>query len=80
MSDREHRIRQRAYHFWEQEGRPDGRAHAHWVMAAERVTIEDDQMDMSTAIVSAVTRSKPSRKTKSQLRGANVPAGQLIRN
>ncbi len=37
------RIRKRAYDIWEQEGRPDGRAEAHWDMAAELVAIEDNQ-------------------------------------
>ncbi|MEA2933373.1 MAG: hypothetical protein QOD74_19 [Variibacter sp.] len=37
------RIRTRAYHMWEQEGRPEGRADAHWDMAAELTAIEDNQ-------------------------------------
>jgi Protein of unknown function (DUF2934) len=80
MSDREHRIRQRAYHFWEQEGCPDGRAHAHWMLAAEQVAIEDGQMHMSTAVAPAVIGSKRSRKTKPQNQRANVSARRLIRN
>jgi hypothetical protein len=28
--DLEQRIRERAYHMWEREGRPAGRAEAHW--------------------------------------------------
>ena len=48
MNDREERerlerIRQRAYRMWEEEGRPDGRAEAHWDMATELVAIEDNQ-------------------------------------
>jgi hypothetical protein len=37
------RIRVRAYHLWEQEGRPEGRADAHWDQATELVAIEDNQ-------------------------------------
>lgn len=45
--DNEHdlaeRIRVRAYHLWEQQGRPEGRADAHWDQATELVAIEDNQ-------------------------------------
>jgi hypothetical protein len=33
IDDLEHRIRERAHSIWEQEGRPAGRAEAHWAMA-----------------------------------------------
>ena len=41
MDDREHRIRQRAHRLWEEEGRPDGRAEAHWFQAKEIVAVEE---------------------------------------
>ena len=31
--DQERRIRLRAYEIWEREGRPDGRADEHWLLA-----------------------------------------------
>jgi len=34
--NREHTIRETAYFIWEQEGRPDGRAHDHWLRAMEQ--------------------------------------------
>ena len=37
----EERIRAKAYMIWEKEGRPDGRALAHWIMASEIVDSED---------------------------------------
>jgi hypothetical protein len=37
------RIRARAQHIWEREGKPDGRAEAHWEMAREEIAIEDNQ-------------------------------------
>ena len=40
---REQRIRDRAYHLWEQEGRPAGREDIHWDQATELVAIEDNQ-------------------------------------
>lgn len=41
--DLQERIRTRAYRLWEQEGRPQGRADAHWDMAAELTAIEENQ-------------------------------------
>jgi hypothetical protein len=38
--DREERIRAIAYALWEEEGRPDGRAEAHWLRATELVDAE----------------------------------------
>lgn len=34
----ETRIRERAHGIWESEGRPDGRAEAHWLMATAELT------------------------------------------
>jgi hypothetical protein len=39
----EDRIRARARHIWEREGKPDGRADIHWEMAREEIAIEDNQ-------------------------------------
>jgi hypothetical protein len=44
-SEREARIRERAYRLWLEEGRPEGRAEAHWDMASELVAIEENQRD-----------------------------------
>lgn len=38
--DREQRIRNIAYTIWEEEGRPDGCAEAHWLRACELVDAE----------------------------------------
>ncbi len=37
----EHRVRERAYRIWLDEGRPEGRADLHWEMASELVAIEE---------------------------------------
>jgi hypothetical protein len=37
MTDREEKIRERAHHIWEEEGRPEGRAADHWHRAAREV-------------------------------------------
>ncbi len=42
MTNLEHRIRERAYQIWLDEGQPEGRAEAHWEMARELIAIEDN--------------------------------------
>lgn len=37
MTDREHKIRQRAYGIWEEEGHPHGREQEHWHRAVREV-------------------------------------------
>lgn len=36
----EDKIRERAHHIWEREGRPDGRSEDHWQMARSELAIE----------------------------------------
>jgi hypothetical protein len=38
---RDQRIRERAYHLWEEEGRPEGREAEYWERAEELVGMED---------------------------------------
>lgn len=38
----ERRVRQRAHEIWLQEGKPDGRAEAHWELAREEVATEEN--------------------------------------
>ena len=42
----EQRIRLRAYRIWEDEGRPEGKAEAHWDLAKIAVSLEDAQCEM----------------------------------
>ncbi len=39
----EHRIRQRAYEIWVEEGRPEGREAKHWARACQQVAAERGQ-------------------------------------
>ncbi len=39
-SDRERLVRERAYAIWEREGRPTGRAEAHWFQALRELQTE----------------------------------------
>lgn len=41
----EHRIRLRAYEIWEEEGRPDGRADEHWMMAKWQLEGAPDKVE-----------------------------------
>lgn len=41
-SEREDRIRERAYRLWQEEGCPEGRAETHWDKASELVAIEEN--------------------------------------
>jgi hypothetical protein len=52
---REQRIRERAYHLWEAEGKPHGRDVEYWERARELIDIED----------SAVSRKLPDPPTQS---------------
>ncbi|HUB13075.1 MAG TPA: DUF2934 domain-containing protein [Acetobacteraceae bacterium] len=40
--DREQRVRERAYHLWEADGKPHGRDVEYWQRARELVAIEDN--------------------------------------
>jgi hypothetical protein len=40
-TDYSQRIRERAYQIWDRDGRPEGRAHEHWVQAEQEIAEED---------------------------------------
>jgi len=46
MTDLEQRIRERAHRMWLDEGRPEGKAEAHWELARMAVAFEDAQPQM----------------------------------
>lgn len=82
-SDRERRIRERAYALWEAEGRPHGRDREHWHQAAEEIAAEEassgkrpgqDAGPVAPAASSGGTlRSRPARPRKTQT--PDRPAG-----
>lgn len=41
MIDDDERIRRKAHELWEAEGRPEGRAEAHWTEAREIIALQD---------------------------------------
>jgi hypothetical protein len=61
---REERIRTRAYHLWESEGRPHGRAAEFWERAAELVLMEE----------AGVTGQLPNP----QVQAGKIPARRII--
>ena len=42
-SERQRRIRERAYRIWQEDGEPEGRAAEHWDKVTELVAIEENQ-------------------------------------
>lgn len=69
--DLDARIRERAYHIWQQEGRPPGRSQVHWDMARELVAIEESQ--------SLATKPNPMTNglTRDPITGEPVDVGAL---
>ena len=49
ISDREERIRQRAYRLWEEAGQPEGAAQDHWERAAQDLDREDAEIQRAGA-------------------------------
>ena len=58
-SDREERIRQRAYKLWEEAGRPEGTAQEHWERAAQDLDREDGAIHRE-----GIAGEKPGVKSK----------------
>jgi hypothetical protein len=52
----EQQVRERAFHLWEQDGRPHGRADHHWLMA---------ERDIRTAVAQPEAKTAPARKAAS---------------
>jgi hypothetical protein len=60
-------VRERAYYFWEREGRPEGRAHEHWSRAVADRRPADPDCDFladQEAIVEGLPADLPAVLTK----------------
>jgi hypothetical protein len=55
--DREERIRRKAHQIWEEQGRPEGQAEAHWDMASELVAIEESQMSTTIPLKESIAKA-----------------------
>lgn len=63
MQDMEHTIRERAYHMWNDAGRPDGAADAFWLGAQREVLAQS-----LSQIASVTTPAKKKDKAKASSR------------
>ena len=67
----EDRIREKAYHLWVAEGRPEGREKDHWELARELVAIEDSQR--STLLPPPLDDGEPIEPVEAFENQADVP-------
>jgi DUF2934 family protein len=66
-SDREKRVRERAYQIWQREGEPHGRSDEHWAQAEAEIELEHElAADRAAAgqkpMTEAPLRSEPARR------------------
>ena len=60
-SDKDEKIRRRAYEIWQREGSPEGRSDEHWSQAARELEDEDGSSDESGAGLKVTTADDPTR-------------------
>ena len=63
MQDAEQAIRERAYHFWLADGRPNGNAESYW-FAAQREIVGKSLGSFAPVAAPEVGDKKPSKKAK----------------
>ena len=66
MDHREQRIRETAYHLWEEDGRPVGQAERHWEMARKIAEDAERQQAAPVVKVNGAQTSKKGSGTKSK--------------
>ena len=59
--DYQHRLRQRAYHLWEADGRPEGRSEEFWERARELIGMEESGRPAQLPNPAAAPNADPSR-------------------
>ncbi|MGH7036206.1 MAG: DUF2934 domain-containing protein [Stellaceae bacterium] len=64
----EDQIRERAYHLWEEEGRPEGRAEIHWTKARALIEGERSQLAASEETEDANRRDRHDESVDEQLK------------
>jgi Protein of unknown function (DUF2934) len=62
----EHRIRETAYHLWEQDGRPIGQDHRHWEMA-KRIAEDARLLSRKPAAGAAPRKKRAAAKTSAKV-------------
>jgi hypothetical protein len=66
MQDLEQAIRERAYHLWVADGRPEGNADVYWLSAQREI--------LTTSLSSTETPSSPSKHSASATKPVKRPA------
>jgi Protein of unknown function (DUF2934) len=64
MQNLEEAIRERAYHLWVADGRPDGNADTYWLSAQREIL--STSLDCSVAQVAESGVTEPAKKTKAR--------------
>ena len=82
-SDRDEKVRDRAYLIWEREGRPDGRRSEHWAQAEREIDNEADaRLAGAGAKVTPLddpTRAGGSAKAADEKPARTAPGGAELR-
>jgi len=67
--EREDRIRERAYHLWESDGQPHGRAVEFWERAAELVGMEDSGLtgQIENPLAAGIDPTAPTRVEEAEI-------------
>jgi Protein of unknown function (DUF2934) len=64
MQDLEHAIRERAYHLWIADGRPEGNADVYWLSAQREILMTSLNSPETAAGPTASATTKPVKKPK----------------
>jgi hypothetical protein len=74
MQDLEHAIRERAYHLWIADGRPEGNADVYWLSAQREILTTSlnstESMHSASATTKPVKKPRVARSGKSKSRAA----------
>ena len=75
--DSEHRIRERAYHLWETDGCPEGRAQAYWERAQSSINDKDSEERAPSTVAGKVPQADVAAEREIAERAGNQqkPAG-----
>jgi hypothetical protein len=78
--DRDHRIRERAYHLWEMDGKPHGRDIEYWERARELIGIEESTASglVTQAASASASRGQPRVEGATVQEDIGDPSDRLI--
>jgi hypothetical protein len=70
MQDLEHAIRERAYHLWIADGRPEGNADVYWLSAQREILTTSLEGSSKTAATRPVKKARAIKSGKGKSRAA----------